>query len=222
LVQYRQGYGEPFAVTPILVFMSWRFADRPLEPEELRWQIYRDAVVPLASSPHVLSFKERIEIIVRIMAAERPIEMVTFVRYLTKVFPFRRVTKQVPYMAWLERMAQFIARPDFALVAWQLFVVYAALALSDSSHVVEASFMIWDNATLTAMIVDNAKVIHPLIYGALIKAARVHWKAGTQNHASWVLKAMRNCNSSLFEYLSLTEKKETAKWTPPVTTRPRT
>jgi hypothetical protein len=222
LVQYRQGYGDPFAVTPILVFLSRRFADRPPGLEELRWQIYRDAVVPLASSPHLLSFKDRIEIVVRIMAAGRPIETVTFVQYLVKMFPFRKVTKQVPYIAWLERMAQSVARPNFGLVARPLFVVYAALALSDSSNVVEASFRIWENGTLTPMIIDNARVIYPLMYTALMKAVRVHWKAGTQNRASWVLRAMRDCHSSLFEHLSLAQKKRNTQADSPSDTSPHT
>jgi hypothetical protein len=206
LIQYRQGYVDPFAVTPILAFFGRRFADRPPQFEELRWQIYTDAVVPLASTPHILSFNDRIEAIVRIMSAERPMTIVTFVRYLIKVFPFRRVTKQAPFIAWLEKMAESVPRSNFWLIARPLFVVYAFLAVSDSVAVVEASFKIWDNGPITPMIMDNAKIIYPIMLTALTKSARAGGKGEIQNHISSVLRVMHECHPALFEQLVHVEK----------------
>jgi hypothetical protein len=207
LVQYRQGCADPFAVPPILLFFSRRFVDPPPELDSLRWQIYRDVVVPLASSPHVLSFQARIEAIVRVVAVEKPIEIANFVKYLTKVFPFRRDAKQLPFIAWLERMAESVPRPNFWLIARPLFVVYATLAASELSNVVGASFRIWDNATLMPMIIENAKIIYPIMLHALAQSLRVSLKEGNENQASSVLRIMQECNRSLFEDLVLAENK---------------
>jgi hypothetical protein len=143
------------------------------------------------------------------MAVERPIQLVNFVAYLTKVFPFRRVTKQLPFIAWLKRMAAFVPRPNFWLIARPLFIVYAALAVSDPSNVVEASFRIWENGPLMLMILDNAKIVYPMMVPAPAKAIRVGWKGGTQNRASSVLKTMGTAVHRCSSISSSLRRKET-------------
>lgn len=215
LVQYRQGLIDPFAVTPILVFFARRFGEHPSGLAELQWQIYRQAIVPLASTPHLLSFLNRIEAVVRLLGVERPSELVKFVVYLTRVFPYGRLVKQIPFIGWMERMAASVQRSDFGKIVSPLFGIYAELALCDASSVVEASFKIWENGKLIPVIVQHSPAIYPIMYPAITKASHMHWKQGTQHHAFGVLTTMRDCNQVLFDKLVLRARnKKTARGDP--------
>jgi hypothetical protein len=108
----------------------------------------------------------------------------------------------------MQRMAESVPKGEFWRVARPLFIVYATLALSDSANVVGASFSIWDSGLLVPMIADNAHIFFPIMYAALSKASKLHWKTGIQNRASHALRAMRDCNTSFFDAMALAERKK--------------
>jgi hypothetical protein len=120
---------------------------------------------------------------------------------MIKVFPFASVSKQIPYIRWLEQMLESVSSEEFCHIARPLFALYANLAVSDSSHVAEASFRIWENPIIAPMMFENSEICYHMLHLPVMKSMRGHWQTSTQSRAMAVLRFMQDCDPLMFKSL---------------------
>lgn len=209
LMMYKEGVTEPFAVTPILVFFSVRFADltKPELIEESN-KIFDEAIIPLISSRHLASHWKPLQEIFGIFIGRDASVAVRLTNEVIRRFPEAKPSKQILFLNMLSFLAEKLSLDDFQILARRLFNLYARVARYSASKIVEASFRIWGNVNIIPKVLENTSVIFPLMHPAISTAMWFHWNNSTQNAALNALKSMNELDPLVFTQLNQTTNKK--------------
>jgi hypothetical protein len=200
LKQYRQKDVDPYLVTPVLVFYANRFKE-PKALADFRAVLLKEAITPLISSQHLLSFTDRIKDVV--LAFKGQSTLLNFIKDVIARWPEGCPGKQVGYLTFINSLAENVGEKEFPHIMKLLFGLYAQLGVSQFAKVAEASFKVWSNVKILPRILDHTKTIFLILHPSLIKTMNEHWRQITQTQALSALKAMQELDPVVFDQLKL-------------------
>jgi hypothetical protein len=208
LKKYRQKDADPYLVSPVLVFYANRFKDPKVDPE-FRTVLVKEAILPLISSQHLLSFTDKIRDV--ILALKSQSALMHFIKDVIARWPEGCPAKQVEYITFINSLAENVGEKEFPHIMKVLFGLYAKLGVSQFAKVAEASFKIWSNVKLLPRILDHTKTVFLILHPSLIKTMNEHWRQITQTQALSALKAMQELDPVVFDQLKLAHGKNKPK-----------
>ncbi|KAK8485528.1 hypothetical protein V6N13_090448 [Hibiscus sabdariffa] len=99
----------------------------------------------------------------------------TVIRGLLKYWPITNSAKAVMFLNELEEILEATQPPEFQRCMVPLFRQIARCLNSLHFQVAERALFLWNNDHIQNLIIQNRKVILPIIFPALEKNARNHW-----------------------------------------------
>ncbi|XVF85162.1 hypothetical protein PTKIN_Ptkin17bG0096200 [Pterospermum kingtungense] len=99
----------------------------------------------------------------------------TVIRALLKYWPITNSSKEVMFLNELEEVLEATQPPEFQRCMVPLFRQIARCLNSLHFQVAERALFLWNNDHIENLIVQNRKVILPIIFPALERNARNHW-----------------------------------------------
>ncbi|KAL4301836.1 hypothetical protein GQ457_10G026380 [Hibiscus cannabinus] len=103
------------------------------------------------------------------------------VRGLLKYWPVTNSAKEVMFLNELEEVLEATQPPEFQRCMVPLFRQIARCLNSLHFQVAERALLLWNNDHIQNLILQNRKVIVPVIFPALEKNARKHWNPAVQS-----------------------------------------
>lgn len=202
LIEYRQSIVPPFCVWPSLILFFRIFKQSLPSINSDLMNVFWGAIVPLLTTQHLCSFIVPLRNVIDLMVSINSSIPFQILLYSIKQFPILSSSKQFFFIELLNSLAEKLRLQDFSDVSKPLFKLYARSAISQNARVADASFKIWSSTDMVPRILDNAKVIFPIVHNSIVRSSREHWNSNVQNKALSVLKSMRDINPFLFEELN--------------------
>jgi hypothetical protein len=169
LDQYRSGSIDPFVADPILQFFGTRFGSAKCDRDDrIKLHIYHHSIIPLISSQHLLSWTDRLIVILEILSANQPRMVPDFVKEVIARWPRTRSSRFVSWINWTNELLEMVAPQYFQGLVRPIFTLYAELGRSPSVRIVEASFKIWTNQVVGARLADSSSVLFPIVFPVLM------------------------------------------------------
>jgi hypothetical protein len=162
---YRQGVVVPFVVDPILQFYAARFQAAKCDLNDvLKTRIFWGSILPLLSSQHLLSWADKLTPIIETMSARDAGLAAVFIKQIIKKWPMAASSKFVAWMQWTNDLLEFVPSKKYQSILKPLISLYAELGRSACPKIVEASFRIWSNPTITGSIASFSSVLFPIVF----------------------------------------------------------
>lgn len=207
LIEYRSHNGLPFPVTIILRFYIEQVKQAPQVTQFLR-DIWVTSIIPLISSQHTVTIYPVLMNVIDALTEKDPLIPKETLKIALHQYPEACPSKQISYFFFLNFLAEKLSPEDFEIMCQPLFRLYARCAVSSQhAKVIEASFKIWQNVKILQMIMDNTKLIFPIVFPAYQKIMKEHWKAATQDAALNAIKSMHDLDPFVYDELTQAQKK---------------
>ncbi|XP_050206042.1 serine/threonine protein phosphatase 2A 57 kDa regulatory subunit B' theta isoform-like [Mercurialis annua] len=136
----------------------------------------------------------------------------TVIRGLLKYWPLTNSSKEVMFLNELEEVLEATQPSEFQRCMVPLFQQIARCLNSSHFQVAERALFLWNNDHIESLIVQNRKVILPIIFPSLEKNARNHWNQAVRSLTLNVRKIFDDLDAELFNECLLkfqeAEKKE--------------
>ncbi|CAJ2668567.1 unnamed protein product [Trifolium pratense] len=123
----------------------------------------------------------------------------TVIRGLLKYWPVTNSGKEVMFLGELEEVLEATQAFEFQKCAVGLFRQIARCLTSLHFQVAERALFLWNNDHIRNLIIQNCKVILPIIFPALEKNARGHWNQAVQSLTLNVRKIFSEADQTLFD-----------------------
>ncbi|OHT16797.1 phosphoprotein phosphatase [Tritrichomonas foetus] len=212
LVGYRDKVYDPFCVIPCLRIFQTRFKLKT-EIDQNHLKFFYKAILPLHNAKHIFSYYNLLsDIMSFLISLDNELSMKIFFIVL-KSWPEARPSKQILFINMINFIIERVPPEKFEKVAKPLFSLYARCSQNCHYKVVDASFQIWGNVTILPMILDNTRIIYPIVYPWFNKTMKEHWSNRTQNAALNTLKSMHDTDPFMFDELSQNQNQK--KGAPP-------
>lgn len=127
----------------------------------------------------------------------------TVIRGLLKYWPVTNSSKEVMFLNELEEVLEGTQPPEFQRCMVPLFRQIAHCLNSLHFQVAERALFFWNNDHIENLIMQNRKVILPIIFPALEKNARSHWNQAVRSLTLNVRKIFYDHDPELFNECSL-------------------
>lgn len=121
------------------------------------------------------------------------------IKGLLKYWPVTNSAKEVMFLGELEEVLEATQAAEFQKCAVGLFRQIARCLTSLHFQVAERALFLWNNDHIRNLIIQNCKVILPIIFPALEKNARGHWSQAVQSLTLNVRKIFSDADHSLFD-----------------------
>ncbi|EEF47528.1 serine/threonine protein phosphatase 2A 57 kDa regulatory subunit B' theta isoform [Ricinus communis] len=122
----------------------------------------------------------------------------TVIRGLLKYWPLTNSSKEVMFLNELEEVLEATQPPEFQRCMVPLFQKLARCLNSSHFQVAERALFLWNNDHIENLIIQNRKVILPIIFPALEKNARNHWNQAVRSLTLNVRKIFDDLDPELF------------------------
>ncbi|KAF9673704.1 hypothetical protein SADUNF_Sadunf10G0051900 [Salix dunnii] len=136
----------------------------------------------------------------------------TVIQGLLKYWPVTNSSKEVMFLNELEEVLEATQPSEFQRSIVPLFQQLARCLNSSHFQVAERALFLWNNDPIENLIIQNRKVILPIIFPALEKNARNHWNQAVRSLTLNVRKIFEDLDHELFNECLLKfqedEKKE--------------
>lgn len=126
----------------------------------------------------------------------------TVIRGLLKYWPVTNSSKEVMFLNELEEVLEGTQPPEFQRCMVPLFHQIAHCLNSLHFQVAERALFFWNNDHIENLIMQNRKVILPIIFPALEKNARSHWNQAVRSLTLNVRKIFYDHDTELFNEFS--------------------
>ncbi|KAK8516693.1 hypothetical protein V6N13_080791 [Hibiscus sabdariffa] len=123
----------------------------------------------------------------------------TVIRGLLKYWPITNSSKEVMFLNELEEVLEATQPPEFQCCMVPLFHQIARCLNSLHFQVAERALFLWNNDHIENLIIQNRKVILPIIIPALEKNARNHWNQAVHSLTLNVRKIFYDLDPELFK-----------------------
>ncbi|KAL9401229.1 hypothetical protein Peur_005078 [Populus x canadensis] len=122
----------------------------------------------------------------------------TVIRGLLKYWPITNSSKEVMFLNELEEVLEATQPPEFQRCMVPLFQQLARCLNSSHFQVAERALFLWNNDPIENLIIQNRKVILPIIFPALEKNVRNHWNQAVRSLTLNVRKIFEDLDHELF------------------------
>ncbi|XP_010537569.1 PREDICTED: serine/threonine protein phosphatase 2A 57 kDa regulatory subunit B' theta isoform-like [Tarenaya hassleriana] len=123
----------------------------------------------------------------------------TVIRGLLKYWPVTNSSKEVMFLNELEEVLEATQPPDFQRCMVPLFRQIARCLNSLHFQVAERALFLWNNDHIENLIMQNRKVILPILLPALERNARNHWNQAVRSLTQNVRKMFHDLDPDLFK-----------------------
>ncbi|CAL9248632.1 unnamed protein product [Arabidopsis halleri] len=123
----------------------------------------------------------------------------TVIRGLLKYWPVTNSSKEVMFLNELEEVLEATQPPEFQRCMVPLFRQIARCLNSLHFQVAERALFLWNNNHIENLIMQNRKVILPIIFPALEKNAQKHWNQAVHSLTLNVRKIFHDLDPELFK-----------------------
>ncbi|KAK8613850.1 hypothetical protein V6N13_101606 [Hibiscus sabdariffa] len=123
----------------------------------------------------------------------------TVIRGLLKYWPITNSSKEVMFLNELEEVLEATQSPEFQCCMVPLFHQIARCLNSLHFQVAERALFLWNNDHIENLIIQNRKVILPIIIPALEKNVRKHWNQAVHSLTLNVRKIFCDLDPELFK-----------------------
>ncbi|KAF2292842.1 hypothetical protein GH714_029305 [Hevea brasiliensis] len=103
------------------------------------------------------------------------------IRGLLKYWPLTNSSKEVMFLNELEEVLEATRPAEFQRCMVPLFLQIARCLNSSHFQVAERALFLWNNDAIESLIIQNRKVILPIIFPALEKNTRNHWNQAVRS-----------------------------------------
>ncbi|KAK5837467.1 serine/threonine protein phosphatase 2A 57 kDa regulatory subunit B' theta isoform-like [Gossypium arboreum] len=135
----------------------------------------------------------------------------TVIRGLLKYWPITNSSKEVMFLNELEEVLEATQPPEFQRCMMPLFRQIARCMNSLHFQVAERALFLWNNDHIENLIIQNRKVILPIIFPALEKNARNHWNQAVHSLTLNVRKIFNDLDPELFKECLLKFQEDESK-----------
>ncbi|KAK8561097.1 hypothetical protein V6N13_149724 [Hibiscus sabdariffa] len=135
----------------------------------------------------------------------------TVIRGLLKYWPITNSSKEVMFLNELEEVLEATQLPEFQRCMVPLFHQIARCLNSLHFQVAERALFLWNNDHIENLIIQNRKVILPIIFPALEKNARNHWNQAVHSLTLNVRKIFNDLDPELFKECLLKFQEDESK-----------
>ncbi|XWS34635.1 hypothetical protein CRYUN_Cryun21dG0054800 [Craigia yunnanensis] len=135
----------------------------------------------------------------------------TVIRRLLKYWPITNSLKEVMFLNELEEVLEATQPPEFQRCMVPLFRQIARCLNGLHFQVAERALFLWNNDHIENLIVQNSKVILPIIFPALEKNARNHWNQAVHSLTLNVRKIFYDLDPELFNECLLKFQEDESK-----------
>ncbi|TYI88465.1 hypothetical protein E1A91_D04G211400v1 [Gossypium mustelinum] len=135
----------------------------------------------------------------------------TVIRGLLKYWPITNSSKEVMFLNELEEVLEATQPPEFQRCMMPLFRQIARCLNSLHFQVAERALFLWNNDHIENLIIQNRKVILPIIFPALEKNARNHWNQAVHSLTLNVRKIFNDLDPELFKECLLKFQEDESK-----------
>ncbi|XVE92237.1 hypothetical protein REPUB_Repub01dG0079600 [Reevesia pubescens] len=135
----------------------------------------------------------------------------TVIRGLLKYWPITNSSKEVMFLNELEEVLEATQLPEFQRCMLPLFHQIARCLNSLHFQVAERALFLWNNDHIENLIIQNRKVILPIIFPALEKNARNHWNQAVHSLTLNVRKIFYDLDPELFKECLLKFQEDESK-----------
>ncbi|XP_010554220.1 PREDICTED: serine/threonine protein phosphatase 2A 59 kDa regulatory subunit B' eta isoform [Tarenaya hassleriana] len=123
----------------------------------------------------------------------------TVIRGLLKYWPVTNSSKEVMFLNELEEVLEATQPPEFQRCMVPLFRQIARCLNSLHFQVAERALFLWNNDHIESLIMQNRKVILPIIFPALERNAQNHWNQAVHSLTLNVRKIFHDPDPDLFK-----------------------
>lgn len=123
----------------------------------------------------------------------------TVIRGLLKYWPVTNSGKEVMFLGELEEVLEATQAAEFQRCMVPLFHQIGRCLNSSHFQVAERALFLWNNDHIRSLIIQNRKVILPLIFPLLEKNTRGHWNQAVQSLTLNVRKIFSDADQALFD-----------------------
>ncbi|XP_027343274.1 serine/threonine protein phosphatase 2A 59 kDa regulatory subunit B' gamma isoform-like isoform X1 [Abrus precatorius] len=123
----------------------------------------------------------------------------TVIRGLLKYWPITNSSKEVMFLGELEEVLEATQAAEFQRCVVPLFRQIGRCLNSLHFQVAERALFLWNNDHIRNLIIQNCKVILPIIFPALEKNTRGHWNQAVQSLTLNVRKIFSDADPALFD-----------------------
>lgn len=201
LIGYRDKVYNPFCVIPSLNIFLTRFKLKT-EIDQTHLNYFYNSILPLHVSSHVFSYYDLITQFITFFTTIDQELSISIFNKVMKTYPEAQPSKQILFINLIIFIVERIPPDKFETIANPLFSFLARTSQSCHYKVVNSSFQIWGNVSILPMILDNTKIIYPIVYPWFNKTMKEHWSTKTQNAALNTLKSMHDTDPFMFDELS--------------------
>ncbi|KAL3644459.1 hypothetical protein CASFOL_009639 [Castilleja foliolosa] len=121
------------------------------------------------------------------------------IRGLIRYWPVTNSSKEVLFLNELEEVLEATRGPEFQRCMVPLFLRISCCLSSLHFQVAERALFLWNNDHIDNLIMQNSKVILPIIFPALERNARHHWSQVIHSLTINVRKIFNEADPDLFE-----------------------
>ncbi|KAF8391593.1 hypothetical protein HHK36_023899 [Tetracentron sinense] len=135
----------------------------------------------------------------------------TVIRGLLKYWPVTNSSKEVMFLGELEEVLETTQAAEFQRCMVPLFRQIGRCLNSLHFQVAERTLFLWNNDHIRNLIIENRKVILPIIFLALERNTQSHWNQAVQSLTLNVRKIFSDADQELFEECLIRFQEDEAK-----------
>ncbi|KAK9133232.1 hypothetical protein Scep_012760 [Stephania cephalantha] len=135
----------------------------------------------------------------------------TVIRGLLKYWPVTNSSKEVMFLGELEEVLEATQPAEFQRCMVPLFRQIGRCLNSSHFQVAERALFLWNNDHIRNLILQNQKVILPIIFPALERNTRSHWNQAVQSLTLNVRKIFSDADQELVDECLIRYQEDEAK-----------
>ncbi|KAJ1432193.1 Protein phosphatase 2A, regulatory B subunit, B56 [Sesbania bispinosa] len=157
------------------------------------------ALIPLHKPKCVSIYHQQLSYCIALFV-EKDVKLAdTVIRGLLKYWPITNSAKEVMFLGELEEVLEATQAAEFQRCVIPLFRQIARCLNSSHFQVAERALFLWNNDHIRNLILQNCKVILPIIFPALEKNIRGHWNQAVQSLTLNVRKIFSDADQALYD-----------------------
>ena len=189
LDEYRYGSSNaPFAIRPILRVFIERF--KSPENAAIKGTIFFESIVPLSSCHHFQSIFDLLQSVFEVVIEHNPEMIPDLILNHIKHWPEAYPSKEIIALQFLDFLVAKLPQEYFEEMSEVIFRRYAKSHMNNHHKVVAFSVNVYQNVDIIPKIIDNSKIIFPIVYVPLVLTMNGHWNRSAQDKAMNAIRSL--------------------------------
>ena len=199
---YIDGSANSFCVTPALKYFINIIQIPTFQEFDYFSKIFGVSILPLLTCLHLATFVPFLDQLFDFMTTKDQTYATLILDFILRHWPISFPSKQLIYLHYITFILQKLTLKKFSVVAPRVFTFYAQCLTSKCHKVAEASLKVWGNVKIIPLILDNTRVIFPIIIDPLIRMMKYHWNPNTRAAALSAYKQIHDIDPFVFDEIS--------------------